>query len=365
MGTPLYMSPEQVEGKPVDHRTDVYSFGVTCYHMFAGHPPFRGSTPLEVAYQHVHKEPTPLAEIRPDLPAELCAIIHKMMAKEPAARYQSGREIAREVGRLRDVLVAAGVTAHASPGASLSSEGLRSSSTQLRSAPPQRPAWWRSGFVAAGVALALAGGLVLGWWRAPRALDEPPEAPVEDAAAIKALFSASEREKKLQERVQEHFKPGSKLDLITGLKPAVDLGFLYLKERRLDDAERFFNEIGQPGRKLPAYHLLSKIGHAAVLAFKDEPAKSNALFLALTHDMEKFEKLPPAATLKPPVPRKENAALRFEEIEAYLLLWKNNYQVRELVARALTRNYQNDPRDFPAKLERYRQPPPPTLKTPP
>ena len=69
MGTPLYMSPEQVEGKPVDPRTDIYSFGVTCYHMLAGQPPFRGSSAFEVAIQHVQKQPKPLAEIRPDLPA--------------------------------------------------------------------------------------------------------------------------------------------------------------------------------------------------------------------------------------------------------------------------------------------------------
>src|SRR5207249_808228 len=75
MGTPLYMSPEQVEGKKsIDHRTDIYSFGVTCYHMFAGHPPFKGTSPFEVAVQHVQKEPQPLGEIRPDLPPELCAI---------------------------------------------------------------------------------------------------------------------------------------------------------------------------------------------------------------------------------------------------------------------------------------------------
>ena len=48
MGTPLYMSPEQVEGKPLDSRTDIYSFGVTCYHMLAGQPPFAG-TAFEVA----------------------------------------------------------------------------------------------------------------------------------------------------------------------------------------------------------------------------------------------------------------------------------------------------------------------------
>jgi len=48
MGTPLYMSPEQVEGRPVDPRSDIYSFGVTCYHMLAGHPPFDGATALNV-----------------------------------------------------------------------------------------------------------------------------------------------------------------------------------------------------------------------------------------------------------------------------------------------------------------------------
>src|SRR5262249_23917277 len=60
MGTPLYMSPEQVEGKQVDPRTDIYSFGVTCYHMLCGQPPFRGQTAFEVALQHVRKEPDPL-----------------------------------------------------------------------------------------------------------------------------------------------------------------------------------------------------------------------------------------------------------------------------------------------------------------
>src|SRR5215207_10138842 len=66
MGTPLYMSPEQVEGKSVDPRTDIYSFGVTCYHMLAGHPPFRGSTAFEVALAHVQKAPEPLSRVRPD-----------------------------------------------------------------------------------------------------------------------------------------------------------------------------------------------------------------------------------------------------------------------------------------------------------
>ena len=65
MGTPLYMSPEQVEGKSVDPRTDIYSFGVTCYHMMAGQPPFRGRLAFEVAVQHVQREPPPLRASAP------------------------------------------------------------------------------------------------------------------------------------------------------------------------------------------------------------------------------------------------------------------------------------------------------------
>src|SRR5438132_2348242 len=58
MGTPLYMSPEQVQGQKVNARTDIYSLGVTCYHMLAGEPPFRGETAFDVALKHVQATPT-------------------------------------------------------------------------------------------------------------------------------------------------------------------------------------------------------------------------------------------------------------------------------------------------------------------
>jgi len=75
MGTPLYMSPEQVEGKPVDSRTDIYSFGVTCYQMLAGHTPFQGSNAYEIALKHVREVPPPLETIRADLPPALCSMV--------------------------------------------------------------------------------------------------------------------------------------------------------------------------------------------------------------------------------------------------------------------------------------------------
>src|SRR5262249_52674872 len=104
VGTPLYMSPEQLEGKPVDFRSDVYSYGVTCYHMLAGRPPFEGDSPLEIALKHVREQPRDLETVRPDVPPELAAIVGKMMAKKPSARYQSARELLDDVARLRESL---------------------------------------------------------------------------------------------------------------------------------------------------------------------------------------------------------------------------------------------------------------------
>ena len=104
MGTPLYMSPEQVEGKPLDCRTDIYSFGVTCYFMLAGQPPFDGATAFEVAMKHARDEPPPLSGVRPDLPPALCAVVHKMMAKDPAQRHQTGKEVLRDLARVRESL---------------------------------------------------------------------------------------------------------------------------------------------------------------------------------------------------------------------------------------------------------------------
>ena len=62
MGTPLYMSPEQVNGKPLDQRSDIYSLGVTCYHLISGRPPFHGETALSIAVKHLNEPPPPLSK---------------------------------------------------------------------------------------------------------------------------------------------------------------------------------------------------------------------------------------------------------------------------------------------------------------
>jgi serine/threonine-protein kinase len=101
MGTPLYMSPEQVEGRPVDPRSDLYSFGVTTYHMLAGRPPFDGETALAVAVQHLKNEPKRLEALRPDLPEGLCRVVHKMLAKKPEERYQRAVDLLKDLKLLK------------------------------------------------------------------------------------------------------------------------------------------------------------------------------------------------------------------------------------------------------------------------
>ena len=101
MGTPLYMSPEQVEGKRVDPRSDIYSLGVTAYHMLSGEPPFDGENALAIALQHIKNHPHPLQDVRPDIPKELVDIVNQMMAKEPDARPSSGNALLKELRKIK------------------------------------------------------------------------------------------------------------------------------------------------------------------------------------------------------------------------------------------------------------------------
>src|SRR5262249_59773569 len=133
------MAPEKVGAKPFARRPAVYWFGVTCSPLRAGEPPFRGHSPFEVAVQHVQAEPVPLGQIRPDLPQELCALVHKMMAKRPEDRFQTGREIVREAGRLRDALVGLTARAHATPIAPRPTTPLPSDAAATPPIPVARP----------------------------------------------------------------------------------------------------------------------------------------------------------------------------------------------------------------------------------
>lgn len=100
MGTPLYMSPEQVQGSKVDHRSDLYSLGVTIYHMLAKRPPFRGESAVAIAVKHVNQLPKPLEEVRPDLPQSFCHVVGRLMAKAPVQRYADANALLADLKKV-------------------------------------------------------------------------------------------------------------------------------------------------------------------------------------------------------------------------------------------------------------------------
>jgi serine/threonine-protein kinase len=86
MGTPLYMSPEQINGLPLDARSDIYSFGIMAWHMFAGRPPFVGESAMAVAVKHLNEKAAPLSDFREDLPAPIVDFVKRLIQKKKENR---------------------------------------------------------------------------------------------------------------------------------------------------------------------------------------------------------------------------------------------------------------------------------------
>lgn len=98
-GTPAFMSPEQAEGRPVDHRSDLFSLGSVLYAMCTGRPPFRAVTSMGVLKRVCEETPTPVREANPEVPDWLAAVVEKLHAKDPAGRFQSAAEVAELLGQ--------------------------------------------------------------------------------------------------------------------------------------------------------------------------------------------------------------------------------------------------------------------------
>src|SRR5262245_2173404 len=98
-GTPAFMSPEQADGKRVDHRSDLFSLGSVLYTLCAGHAPFRADSTMAVLKRVCEETPRPLRELNPETPEWLQALIAKLHAKNPAERYGSAAEVATLLGR--------------------------------------------------------------------------------------------------------------------------------------------------------------------------------------------------------------------------------------------------------------------------
>ena len=101
LGTPTYMSPEQIEGVAIDGRSDIYALGCVLFELITGRAPFEGPTPLAVAVQHQVDPPPDPREESEDITEEISQLILRCLEKEPGERYQTAEDLLAEIDRIR------------------------------------------------------------------------------------------------------------------------------------------------------------------------------------------------------------------------------------------------------------------------
>src|SRR5690554_2552293 len=100
LGSVHYFSPEQATGTNVQAASDLYSLGIVLYEMIAGHPPFKGDSPISIALKHIQDNPLPLRDVRPDLDSELEDLVLKLLNKDPKKRAGNAEEVVRAFQRI-------------------------------------------------------------------------------------------------------------------------------------------------------------------------------------------------------------------------------------------------------------------------
>jgi serine/threonine-protein kinase len=294
MGTPLYMSPEQVEGKPLDSRSDIYSLGVTTYHMLTGQAPFEGDTALSVAVQHLRKLPKRLENLREDLPQGLCRIVHRMLAKDPEERYANPRHLLEDIDSLK--VEGVETTGQKSWRVEPSDDSLASQSrtaatqrlaTVMASEGALRPGSNVSRIVLAS-ALAVVIGVTAGWMlREPYLLDSTggPGIQRQQDALSQWLYASTIGTEAAWQSVLDYYPD----DELFVRRANQQLARLYLNELDYEKAMEKFNELAALGDDQPEFQAFGLAGQAIALSLQGRHDQSAQVMSRLWTRRDRLE----------------------------------------------------------------------------
>ena len=280
LGTPMYMSPEQIQEGKVDIRSDLYSLGVTLYHMLSGRPPFTGETPLALAMKHVQAEVPNILEFRPNLPPSLVELLSRLLAKSPDDRFSDPGEVLtflkqHQTSDLADIwpdqtLPLPGVVPASLPGPSQATLLLQSKLRRTRRQFHQR--LLRGAFAAVVLATALISGYLI-------AVESPVELIAGDATQTHrgipklptaaeqyqaALLSTTDNRLSKWEAVIEYFKddPDAK-DYIC--EAQLQLAVAYKEMQETEKAQAELNKLIRD-RDVPGIYQVVALIQKAVIA---------------------------------------------------------------------------------------------------
>lgn len=105
VGSPAYMSPEQIKAYPLNQKTDLYSLGVVLFHLLTGRLPFRATNPAQLVYKIINVDPPSVSQVNPDLPEQMDVVIRKALEKDLYSRYKNGAEFAKDLSAVRYKIV--------------------------------------------------------------------------------------------------------------------------------------------------------------------------------------------------------------------------------------------------------------------
>lgn len=307
MGTPLYMSPEQVEAKQLDHRSDVYSLGVTCYQMLAGRTPFEGETALSVAVQHLKNAPKPLAERRPDLPDDICFLVHKMLAKSPSERYQTASDLLLELRELQipgtqddwpsDL---ADASTPQWPASTASGTAATAQLQTVMLAYPQKTSLRRVAlWITMAVCVAFGVGGLLAWATRPENLlarSNGPAIPRFDTATEQFSYAMTidgALSEAAFKSVIKHFgKDAAPASESSVNKAKLHLAYYFHDTDRIDEAMKLFAELSEQGTDLQL-RVMALIRQANIYSQQDQLSEASRCTFKLARLIEQTEELTP------------------------------------------------------------------------